>query len=135
MYSDVFAATFPAAENLRGAKRAIAKFDNSDGTLRVKLATSPTVGGQLAVAGLIWSLGAADIGGKPGDHIGLALGGQADAPVGAAVQAGQPVTTDGLGRVVPAVSGDFVLGQALSAAGNVGEFCTVLLDLPAKKLA
>jgi hypothetical protein len=134
-YSDVTVHTFPAVGSLVGFEKRAGKFTLVGGELRVDLADSPTVGGQLAVAGLIWSVAQSLVsGGKAGQHVGLAVKGVGAIVAGGALSAGDVVTTDTLGRAVAAVSGDYAIGMVLNDCSAAGEIVSILLDLPAKRL-
>ena len=47
---------------------------------------------------------------------------------GAAIALGADVASDSLGRAVTAVAGDFIVGECVSAAGALGELCSVWVN-------
>ena len=63
-----------------------------------------------------------------GDPANVMHQGTSKAVAGAAITAGAEVASDAAGKVVTAVSTDFILGKALEAAAADGEIITVLIS-------
>ena len=68
------------------------------------------------------------------EHAAVGFAGVSKVIAGAAVTANRLVTTDGSGQAIHASSGDWILGQALTAAGAAGESISALLGMPAQHL-
>lgn len=62
----------------------------------------------------------------------IAYNGISKGVAGAALTTNGPVTHDGSGYVIDAVSGSIVIGRALTAAAAAGEVTTVLLQSPVR---
>ena len=58
----------------------------------------------------------------------LQIGGRTKVEAGAAVTNGAQVASDSVGRVVPAASGDVILGRALNAASAAGEVIAIIFQ-------
>lgn len=70
-----------------------------------------TAGAGLAVAGI------AEYDGAIGDEVTLTVGAlQLPAIAGAAITVGQPLASDATGRLVPALTGNYVVGRAVKPA-------------------
>jgi hypothetical protein len=59
--------------------------------------------------------------------VSVAITGIAKVRAGAAVNTGQPLTSDGQGRALPAAAGDHIIGRALTDAGGADEIFECLL--------
>jgi len=68
-----------------------------------------------------------EVGAASGDAVTVQLSGIAKVEAGAATAVGSSITTDGSGRGVAAVAGDFCIGISLQAAGDAGEIIPVAI--------
>lgn len=101
-------------------------------TRTVTLAGPATVGRcigydslQTSTAGAQNVWGVATTSGIIGDRIGVVTEGSVPAEAGAAITIGQQLATDAQGRLIPATTGQFVIGKALGSVSGAGKFFEV----------
>lgn len=101
-------------------------------TRTVTLAAAATLGRAvgydslpISTAGAQNAWGIATTSGIVGDRIGVVTEGSVPAEAGAAITVGQRLATDATGRLIPATTGQFVLGRSLGAASSAGKFFEV----------
>ena len=121
-YNRIEAITAQAAVDLSGRQYHVLRRSAAG---IVNVASNPG-GGAQEVAGVLLN--------KPtsGRNASVAVEGFTKVVAGGAVTANRMVTANGSGRIAHAVSGDWILGMALEAAGADGEIIQVHIGLPAR---
>lgn len=97
------------------------------GEYRFVTATGAAAGAGAAAIGVSLNAAAA-----AGDSVTVVTSGTAPVVAGAAINAGDPVTSDAQGRAVPAIAGNVINGVALEAAA-LDQPVEVLIGAPAAK--